>query len=154
MKEIIDVIRQQLILTLSLTKTFEEQNEALKKGDPVGVTKNSRAVEPVITKLGLLDNRMLQLLNDDKLDVAQWLAMQPESPEKEVAQKLLKKLTEQLNWLKKETIINHELLRREIQHVNYNVNVMTQTSAGVTYGTSHDCDGKPAQGTKMFDANI
>ena len=110
-------------------------------------------MEPYITKLGLLATRQRKLLNN--VNIEDWLKQQPDSPEKQMSLSLLDKLMEQLAQLKLKTVVNKELLKRDIKYVDYNVNVMTQTSAGVTYGTSKSQygDGRPVQGVSMFEAN-
>lgn len=153
MKEIIGIIRQRLVLITSMLKLVDEQKEALKHTDAKEISRTTKALEPYITKLGLLATRQRKLLNN--VNIEDWLKQQPDSPEKQMSLSLLDKLMEQLAQLKLKTVVNKELLKRDIKYVDYNVNVMTQTSAGVTYGTSKSqyCDGRPVQGVSMFEAN-
>lgn len=153
MKEIIGIIRQRLVLITSMLKLVDEQKEALKHTDAKEISRTTKALEPYITKLGLLETRQQKLLNN--VSIEDWLKQQPDSPEKQMSLSLLDKLMEQLAQLKLKTVVNKELLKRDIKYVDYNVNVMTQTSAGVTYGTSKSQygDGRPVQGVSMFEAN-
>lgn len=153
MKEIIGIIRQRLVLITSMLKLVDEQKEALKHTDAKEISRTTKALEPYITKLGLLATRQRKLLNN--VNIEDWLKQQPDSLEKQMSLSLLDKLMEQLAQLKLKTVVNKELLKRDIKYVDYNVNVMTQTSAGVTYGTSKSQygDGRPVQGVSMFEAN-
>lgn len=160
MKEIIDILRQQLILTRNLKKQSDEERVALKTVKPRDVHRVSREMESMLAKLAVLEKRQTQLLNG--MDIRQWLDKQPNSPEREMAEGLLQKLWDQLLELKVVTIGNRELLKRNIEYIDYNVNVMTQTTAGVTYGAPHgsgygmsqQSGGMPVQGKKMFEAGV
>lgn len=152
MKEIIDILRQRLILAMSIQKQAAAQREALKAADAREVRRITKEIDALLTKMGLLDKKQERLLGSSTF--AQWLEGQEDSPEKQMAVKLLQKLREQLLQLKTSNIGNMDLLQRNIKFVDYNVNVMTQTSAGVTYGAPQGSGGGPVQGRKMFDTGV
>lgn len=152
MKEIIDILRQQVILLMSLKKQAEEHREVLKVANPRETNRIGREIERTMIKLAELMKRQQQLVGD--MEVLAWLQAQPETPEREMAEKLLDKLWSLLLDTKVVSIGNRELLKRNIEFIDYNVNVMTQTSAGVTYGAPQGSGGGAVQGRKMFEAGV
>lgn len=152
MKEIIDILRQQVILLMSLKKQAEEHREVLKAANPRETNRIGREIERTMIKLAELMKRQQQLVGD--MEVLAWLQAQPETPEREMAEKLLDKLWTLLLDTKVVSIGNRELLKRNIEFIDYNVNVMTQTSAGVTYGAPQGSGGGAVQGRKMFEAGV
>ena len=103
MKEIIGIIRQRLVLITSMLKLVDEQKEALKHTDAKEISRTTKALEPYITKLGLLETRQRKLLNN--VNIEDWLKQQPDSPEKQMSLSLLDKLMEQLAQLKLKTVV-------------------------------------------------
>ena len=71
-----------------------------------------------------------------------------------MALQLLEKQAGLLQKLKEASGNNLQYLNKNIEYIDYNVNVMTCTAAGVTYGTPGDNGGMPIQGSKMFEANV
>ena len=68
MKEIIGIIRQRLVLITSMLKLVDEQKEALKHTDAKEISRTTKALEPYITKLGLLATRQRKLLNNVNIE--------------------------------------------------------------------------------------
>lgn len=152
MKEIIDILRQRLVLAMSLQKHVVAQRKALKAVDDSGIRRITREIDPLLVKMGALDKKQERLLGN--LTFAQWLERQSDSAEKQMALKLLSKLNEKLLQLKTGNSGNMDLLQRNIKFIDYNVNVMTQTSADVTYGAPQGYGAGPVQGRKMFDTGV
>lgn len=155
MKEIIDVVRQQLVLVTRLNEVTEKNRELLVKTDAKEARKSILSMEPILTKLGALEKRQQQLLTDrGGSTLAEWIQQQAPSLEKQIAENLLGKLTEQLGRLKSRNSENLHLLERNIKFIDYNINVMTQTTAEVTYGAPQGSGGGPVQGRKIFDTGV
>lgn len=152
MKEVIDILRQRLVLAMSLQKHVAAQRKALKAADSGEVRRITRDIDPLLTKMAAMDKKQVALIGNKTF--AEWLSLQPESPEKQMAGKLLTKLQEQLMMLKDGNTGNIDLLQRNIKFIDYSVNVMTQTSADVTYGAPQGYGAGPVQGRKMFDAGV
>ena len=120
MKDIIDILRQQLILCRRLLELAQAQKIELVKTDAVAARKLTSEIEPVMADINSLEKRKEELLTD----------------------------------LKAVNSANMQYLDRHTKFIDYNINVMTQTSAGVTYGTPGDDGGMPVQGRKMFEAGV
>ena len=155
MKDIIDILRQQLILLGRLLELAKTQKEKLVHTDAEAARKLSADMEPIMIEISSLDKRkdgiMAELHTHNLLE---WLEKQPESPDRVMLQTLLDKQEEILQELKGINSRNMQFLDRHSKFIDYSINVMTQTSAGVTYGTPGDNGGMPVQGKKMFDTGV
>ena len=155
MKDIIDILRQQLILLGRLLELAKAQKEKLVHTDAEAARKLSADMEPIMIDISSLDKRkdgiMAELHTHSLLE---WLEKQPESSDKAMLQTLLNKQEDILQELKGINSRNMQFLDRYSKFIDYSINVMTQTSAGVTYGTPGDNGGMPVQGRKMFDTGV
>ena len=155
MQELIHIIRQQLVLCLRLLELTQEQCNALVNTAAPAVQRLTKEIEAVVIDLNRLEKKRREFLqkNDGK-DAAAWVDSQPEGLEKKMAVQLLAKQAGLLQKLKEASGNNLQYLNKNIEYIDYNVNVMTRTAAGVTYGTPGDSGGMPVQGSKMFEANV
>ena len=151
MKDIIDILRQQLILLGRLLELAKTQKEKLVHTDAEAARKLSADMEPIMIEISSLDKRKAERHTHSLLE---WLEKQPESPDRVMLQTLLDKQEEILQELKGINSRNMQFLDRHSKFIDYSINVMTQTSAGVTYGTPGDNGGMPVQGRKMFDTGV
>lgn len=155
MKDIIEVLRQQLILCRRLLDLAQAQRVELVKTDAVAARKLAGTMEPIMANINSLEKRKEKFLTSrGETDLPTWLSKVPDSPDKEVLDTLINKQEIVLQELKKVNSNNLQYLNRHTEFINYNINVMTQTSAGVTYGTPGDNGGMPVQGRKMFDTGV
>lgn len=155
MQELIEVLRLRLVLGQRMLELTQRQRELLIQLDAVGVQKITKEIEPVLGSLNKAEKRTQEFLQSVKaVDLAGWLAEQPENKGKAMAQQLLEKQSGVLQQLKEASGSNQQHLQRNIDYIDYSVNVMTQTTAGVTYGTPDSDGGRPVQGNKMFEANV
>ena len=155
MKDVIEILRQQIVLCTRLMELIKEQRPEIIGGRAKEASALASAMEPLMTKLMALEKKQKQLLFTLRAkDISTWLADQPESKEQAMAMLLLEKQQKLTAALKEESAVNRQFLDRNIKFIDYSVNVMTQTAAGVTYGTPEGNGGRPVQGQKMFDANI
>ncbi|WP_297965079.1 flagellar protein FlgN [uncultured Anaerovibrio sp.] len=154
MKDIIDILRQQLLLLSRLLELVQIQREKLIKIDAEAARRLSAEIEPVMIDISSLDKRRDSIMSDLKVkDFGKWLKDQPNSPDKEVLSRLLAEEEKILHKLKEINSQNMQFLDRHSEFIDYSINVMTQTSAGVTYGTPNN-GGMPVQGRKMFDTGV
>ena len=148
MQDLIHIIRQQLVLCLRLYELTREQQNALVNTAAPAVQRLTKEIEAVVIDLNRLEKKRRDFLQQQgSRDAASWVAVQPEGLEKNMALQLLEKLKEASGN-------NLQYLNKNIEYIDYNVNVMTCTAAGVTYGTPGDNGGMPVQGSKMFEANV
>ncbi|WP_027407476.1 flagellar protein FlgN [Anaerovibrio sp. RM50] len=155
MKDIIDILRQQLILLGRLLELAKSQKEKLVHTDAEAARKLSAEMEPIMIEISSLDKRKDAIMAEsNSRNLTDWLEKQPLSQEKGVLRALLVKQEDLLQELKGINSKNMQFLDRHTKFIDYSINVMTQTSAGVTYGTPGDNGGMPVQGRKMFDTGV
>ncbi|ORU00596.1 hypothetical protein D081_1119 [Anaerovibrio sp. JC8] len=155
MKDIIDILRQQLVLLRRLLELAKAQQEKLVQTDAEAARKLSAEMEPLMIDIGSLDKRKDEIMAENHIrNLSEWLEDQSNSPDKVVLHTLLIKQDKILQELKDVNSRNMQFLDRHSKFIDYSINVMTQTSAGVTYGTPGDNGGMPVQGRKMFDTGV
>ena len=83
---------------------------------------------------------------------AEYLAGQKKNIQRDVAEKLLKKASESQTRLKVQIAELQLLLQNGRNFVEFNLNILTRTSASETYGAGAQRDSQRTR--RMFDANI
>lgn len=155
MQEFIQFLRQQLVLCLRLLELSGQQREALIHTAAPAVRRLTKEIETVIIDLNLLEKRRQAFLQQQKAQNAvEWLSTQRDSLEKNMALQLVGKLEKALNQLKTVAGDNKQYLDKNMSYIDYNINVLTGTAAGVTYSAAEVGGVGTMTGTKMFEANI
>jgi hypothetical protein len=112
-------------------------------------------LEPLLVSLQKSEEektKLLQRLGTQNLVAA--IGRYPDSLEQDMAFRLLAKLQSVMSELQSLSGQSQELLKRNMQYIDFNINVVTRTTTGTTYGAS---GGQPTQSdgaVKMFDTNI
>ncbi len=155
MQELIQFIRQQLVLCLRLLELLQQQRSALVHTEPAAVGGLTKDIEIVVIDLNRLEKQRQEFLRRHHSgDAAQWLAKQPPGLEKSMAEQLLAKQAAVLDRLKEASGSNMAYLSNNMTYIDYNINVLTGTAAGVTYGQPDAGRQDSVQGSKMFEANV
>ncbi len=155
MQEIIQLIRQQLVLCLRLLELTEQQREALIHTAAPAVQRLTKEMEVVIMDLNRQERKRREFLAAQGVaTVSEWLQVQPAGLERDMAQQLLKKEAAALEKLRTASANNQQHLNNNMKYISYNINVMTGAVAGVTYGAAEAGGISTVPGTKMFEANI
>lgn len=154
MKEIIRIVRQQLVLCQQLQLLVHQQRELLKGHSTADISEFARKMEPLLLELGRLDKQQKQqLAQSSARTMAELLERQPASVERSLAAQLLEKLQRTMQDTREEGRKNDMLLQRNMEFIDYTINVLNQTTADATYAPP----GAAAQAVrpkKMFDASI
>ena len=154
-QEFIQFLRQQLVLCLRLLELSGQQREALIHTAAPAVRRLTKEIETVIIDLNLLEKKRKAFLQQQKAqNAAEWLSTQRDSLEKNMALQLVGKLEKALNQLKIVAGDNKQYLDKNMSYIDYNINVLTGTAAGVTYSAAEAGGVGTLTGTKMFEANI
>ena len=149
MQEIINILRQQLILCMQLLKVVQRQGEALVQNDARLVSAINKEAELAMAELNQQEKKKQQFLQQaGAASVALWLEKTEDSMEKQLALQLTDKMNNMLQQLQEAKEANKQYLDRNMKFIDFNINVMTQTEAGATYGSG------PVQGRKMFQADV
>ena len=154
MKEIIRIVRQQLVLCQQLQLLVHQQRELLKGHSTADISEFARKMEPLLLELGRLDKQQKQQLAESSArTMAELLERQPASVERSLAAQLLEKLQRTMQDTREEGRKNDMLLQRNMEFIDYTINVLNQTTADAVYAPP----GAAAQAVrprKMFDASI
>ncbi len=155
MQEIIQLIRQQLVLCLRILELSSQQREALIHTAAPAVQRLTKEMEIVIMDLNRQERKRREFLTAQGAStVAEWLENQPAGLERDMAQQLLAKEAAVLERLKTASANNQQHLNNNMKYISYNINVLTGAVAGVTYGAAEAGGMATVPGTKMFEANI
>ena len=146
MKEMVGLLRQKLLLIQKLIEHAAELRKALVSCDAEEVRALSKKAEPLVEELSKLEDTVAAKSGGV---AANWVETQPESPGKELAGKLVQAINVKLYDLKIAHLANTALLGKNMAYLDYNINVLTQTTASATYGR-----GNGEQGLKMFEADV
>ncbi len=152
---ILELMREELSLALRLYEQAEVQRTALKEHlNGRAVTEATKSIQPTLKALNDCQKKKDELLS--AMGVATFddaLARIPYSKEKTRARQTLNRLSGLLKKLKTVVGTSHELLTRDMNYLEFNLNVMTAASAAPGYGTP-DAPMKATQGRKLFDESI
>ena len=155
MKEIIEILRQQLILCGRILAISQKQQKQLVEHAATASGATAAEMEPLLASLQKSEaNKDALLKKISGHDIAEFIRRQPKSMERDMAQRLLEKLQAVMGELKALNGHNRELLKRNMQYIDFNINVMTQAAAGTTYEATGGQPAQPDAGVKMFDTNI
>lgn len=155
MKEIIEILRQEMIFCGRILELSKKQTEKLVQNEAAEASTVAVEIESLLLRLGHIEENKQQLLAQTKSeDMAAFLAGQPRTKERNMALSLLQKLEKQMKELQVLSVQNHELLQRNIQYIDFTINVITQTAAGPTYASSGGLGTETSGSVKMFDKNI
>lgn len=156
MKEIIRILRQQLNLCQKLQEhTCQQKAMLLEHKTRIDMGALVKQIEPLLLELGQIDKRQSALLQEHKAgSVAELLERQPASVERSLANQLLHKVQQSMQDSKAVGQQIYLLLQRNQEFIDYNINVMNQTSADVTYTPPGAANLQAMRQKKMFDTSI
>ncbi len=155
MEEMLHLLEEELSLCNKLNEAAEKQRMALKDnldGQAAGGT--AQVVNRLLETLAALEKKKEDFLNRAEAPtMMEAIRRQPYSSDKQRARKLLKDVDETLRELKRLCFTNQSLLERDMDYLNFNINVMTQAQAGPGYAAPEQAP-KAVQGRKLFDQSV
>lgn len=159
-EELKKTIEEQAELYHDLLTLAKKKHEALKKANVTFVQRITKQEESFITKISLVENKKQSYIKQIKaqhnihanLYLVKIIDM-VNAPNKEVLFSAIDKLNAIIIELKIYTKKNQQLLHKEMQFVDFNINVMTNTVAGDTYAAKGQENGATRK-RKMFDETI
>ena len=156
MKEILGILRQELVLCMRLSELTEQQRTALAKTlDSQEAAAAVQQMEPLLKQLGKAEKqKALLLAQAGESTMADFLQKQPPSPEKQLFEQLLEKLAHVSQKLQRAGAGNDVLLQRNLQYIAFNIKVMAQAQADATYASSGGDETNTLQTKKMFDRSV
>ena len=156
MEEIIGILRAQLVLCKELLKLTEQQRIYLLERDQRGLTAIVSKEEDYMGKISLFERKKSKIFSDCQVEhISEFIDRAESSDAAVMVRRLVRQLDEILGQLKEKNQRNQAILQKNIDFIDFSVNVITQTAAEPVYGKKIDplSPGVVSQ-KKMFDQNI
>lgn len=152
MDEAIKILREQTVLCAHLPELFDELIGVMQSNSP-DVQELIRKIETAMRDLNKNQQRAEKFLAQvNAPSFAEYLAAQDKNIQREIAEKLLRKVDDSQRRLQKQTDQLKLLLQRGKDYVAFNLNILAKTSASDTYGAAAQTDSRRSQ--RMFEVNI
>ena len=152
MDEAIALLREQTVLCNQLLKLFGELTEAL-KSKSLAMTEITQKIEPAIMRLNKNSASAQDFLHRNAAqNFSEFLNRQTADAKRTVALNLLRQAENLQTQIKKRTADVKRLTQTGSAFVEFNLNVLSQTTAKSTYGSAAETGSQ--RGRRIFDANI
>ncbi len=152
MEETISLLREQTILCSRLLKLFADLIIIL-KSNSLEMAETIKKIEPLITELSRnAEKSQLFLKKAGVKTFGDFLDFQEQGVKLDVARRLLNQAENLQARLKNQTESASRLLENGGAFVSFNLNVLSQTAAGGTYGAEAVAGSQRTR--RIFDANV
>ena len=151
----ITLLRKQLILSNSCLEKVQALKEALLHSRGVEITRAVQALEPAMGDYGRLEieqRSFLQKTGSPRLST--FVASQPDSVERDVAFRLVDKVTAIGRQLREEIAISQELMQRSKEYIDFHVNLMSGVRAGTIYSAPGGPGRNGGRDREIFDSSV
>lgn len=154
MKQLQEMLRQQLKVCRQLVELSEAQKEKFTVSSIPRTDDFVKETEKLLAELGRLENIKEQYIHQQNaVNVEEFIGRSADSDDKHLTEKLQAALTQTMTQLQQLGRENKDMLDRAMKYVNFSVNVLTQTAAGMTYASSGG-EQSTASKKKMFDQSV
>ena len=149
------LLKSELSLTLRLYEQAETQKKALKENlNGKAVSDATEAIEKTLRELEAHEKNKKALLTElDADNIEAVVGRMPYSKEKTRVRQQMKRLGDLLEKMQDVVESSKTLLKKDMDYLNFSLNVMTAASAAPGYGTP-DAPEQATQGRKLFDQSI
>jgi len=152
MDEAIKLLREQAVLCSRLLELLEKLKKSLQKTS-TETAEVVQVIDPLVTELSRNANKSKKFLDAlNHKTFGEFLDVAEDGVQKDVARRLLKQVMNLQEKLAQNMKISAELLVNASKFVNFNLNVLSQTSAAPTYGAA--AQTATNSNRRVFDANI
>ena len=155
LERIESLLKAELSLTLRLYEQSETQKKALKENlNGKAVSEATEAINKTLRELEAHEKNKTALLAELEADnVEAVVGRMPYSQEKTRVRQQMKRLGDLLEKMQSVVESSRSLLKKDMDYLNFSLNVMTAASAAPAYGTP-DAPEQATQGRKLFDQSI
>ena len=155
LERIESLLKAELSLTLRLYEQAEAQKKALKENlNGKAVSEATEAIDKTLHELEAYEKNKAALLAEMKADdIEAVVGRMPYSQEKTRVRQQMKRLGDLLEKMQSVVESSRSLLKKDMDYLNFSLNVMTAASASPAYGTP-DAPEQATQGRKLFDQSI
>ena len=152
MDETIKILREQIILCSRLPELLDELIKVMRENSPE-VQEPIRKIETVMRELSENEKKAQAFLKRVKAkNFSEYIAAQKKNIQRDMAEKLLKKSAEVQSRIKTQSEELKVLLQNGKKFVEFNLNILSQTSASEIYGNRAQRDSQRTR--RIFDANV
>jgi len=152
MDDTIKILREQAILCAHLPELFDELIKIMESNSP-DVQEPIRKIEATVRDLSKNAQKAQDFLKSvEATSFAEYIDAQEKNIQRDVAEKLLKKTSDAQLRLKNQVSQVKLLLKKSRDYVDFNLNILAQTSASDTYGAAAKTDSQRKR--RMFEANV
>jgi flagellar biosynthesis/type III secretory pathway chaperone len=156
MKEILDILRQELVLcTRSCEISSQQQTMLAGQIDDASVDAIVHMMDPILLQMQRIEQRKDNLLLQFGHKTLQGLLdRQPLSAEKTLAGHLMEKLTVRLEALQRINRQNQMLLQKQREYIDFSINVIMRISTGTIYASCGNVGSEITHVKKIFDQTV
>lgn len=152
MDETIKILREQTVLCAHLPALFDELIDVMKNNSPA-VQEPIRKIDLVMRDLAKNEQKAQEFLKRvNAPSFAEYLAAQEKNIQRNVAEKLLKKVADSQLRLKNQVEELKLLLKHGKDYIEFNLNILARISASETYGATAQRESQRTR--RMFEANV
>ena len=152
MDETIKILREQTVLCAHLPALFDELINIMKDNSPA-VQEPVRKIEAVIRDLAKNEQKAQEFLKRvNAPSFAEYLAAQEKNLQRNIVEKLLKKLADSQLRLKNQLAELKLLLQHGKEYIEFSLNILARISASETYGATAQRESQRTR--RMFEANV
>lgn len=152
MDETIKILREQTVLCAHLPALFDELIDIMKNNSPA-VQEPIRKIDLVMRDLAKNEQKAQEFLKRvNAPSFAEYLAAQEKNIQRNVAEKLLKKVADSQLRLKNQVEELKLLLKHGKDYIEFNLNILARISASETYGATAQRESQRTR--RMFEANV
>ena len=152
MDEAIKILREQAILCSRLTELLDKLTDAL-KNNSLETAEVVKKIDPLVIDLSKNSSKSQEFLQTTNFkNFGEFITAAEEGIHKDVAERLLNQVINLQAKLIQSMQVASRLLANGKDFVNFNLNVLSQTSASPTYGS--EAKTRTNSDRRIFDANV
>ena len=155
MKEAIAILRKQLLLGNTCVDWLRILKEAMIHSDGAVISGAVQALEPALGDYSRLVEEQAPFLEEQGSPrMSALVARLPDSVERDVAFRLVDKVTVLGKKLREDISLNQELMSRSKKYIDFHVNLMSGVQAGTIYAPPGGPGRDGGRERKMFDSSV
>ena len=152
MDETIKILREQTVLCSQMPAIFNELIKVIRENSS-DVQGPLRKVGKLMQELSANEKKAQEFLKSvNAPNFKEYIFAQEKSLKRDVAEKLLNKSADSQIQIRTQLIELKKLLESGKNFVDFNLNILTRTSASETYGKKAQRDSQRSR--RLFDANV
>ncbi|HHV38349.1 MAG TPA: flagellar protein FlgN [Tepidimicrobium sp.] len=152
-EELTKVLKEQLNILKALELIAYDKTDIIVADDVEALEKMTREEEGYINRMATVEEERLRLLDSWGLNISTPIShiidKVPDGREELI--QLQDSLVEVLNSIQERNVLNQELIEDNLQWLNFNMNLISNTRTSATYGKD---DGDKGVGNSLFDRKV